>query len=137
MKKTGVCIAILLLGTTLAAAESTSTALKEFGIIGNWSQDCARSLTAGGDRVIIESPLFGSPIMAESNGLNNTTFTRSEIRTAERVTQDKLRMIVVPVSSGGVVLPPERTKPKELLFQKRGQYLSLFNGAMVLEQCLN
>jgi hypothetical protein len=78
-----------------AHAESTSEALKAFGLIGTWSQDCAgedRSV----ERVTYEVPFFGSPTIAVATKLPGMGIHRKEgnIVSATRITVDKFRLTI-------------------------------------------
>lgn len=124
-------------------AQSTSSAMKEYGILGTWSPDCASSVMKGADRITFDVPTLGSPTVTDQTSGGSIIITRvSEVHAAERITQDKIRLTrslrKFIGSAGPIDIPPgdDRAKPQSLLLEKLGQKLQL-NGVFILERCLN
>jgi hypothetical protein len=87
--------AAAILASDALHAESTSDALKTFGLTGRWTFDCAYN-----DGEIYEAPLLGTPKFREIGLTGRTQTTRNNtIKSAERLTEEKIRLI--SVLSGG------------------------------------
>ena len=138
-----VVIAASILISSSCFAQSISSVMKEYGVLGTWSLDCASSVEKGADRITFDAPTFGSATITElTSGGRIIISNISEVRAAERITQDKIRLTVVLTkfhgSAGPLSIPAsdDREKPKQFLFEKIGQKIS-FQGVLLLEKCLN
>jgi hypothetical protein len=110
-------------------AESTSSAMKTFGLVGTWSRDC--SLTRDVLRTTWAVPMLfgGFPTMTYNYMTKDgDAITQiSEIEEALRMTEDKIKLkIVVGKRAGpqppGRWLPEEGEKWEAVLFKLSGKY---------------
>jgi hypothetical protein len=101
---------VTILASTLftipSGAESTAEAMKNFGLIGTWSTDCAKDPAKDGERTTWDVPIFG--VATETFANPSFVFTH-EIKSAVRVTDEKLKYVEVLVK----IL--EKEKPRDLL----------------------
>ena len=119
-------------------AESTSSAIKTFGLVGTWSLDC--SLTRGVVRTTWAVPMLfggfsGFPTMTnEATTKDGHTITQiSEIEEALRVTEDKIKLrTVIGKRAGpeplGAWLPEEGERWEFVLFKLSGRYRVVSGG---------
>jgi hypothetical protein len=91
----------VLVTSTPGSAENTADAIKAFGLIGTWSPDCAADPMRGGTRVNYVASLFGplkaTTIQSDIEGGRVIT-SQSEIQSAIRVTEEKIKIIAVRTS---------------------------------------
>jgi hypothetical protein len=85
----GLCLVALLVILAFGNSDATKNTLKEFGLVGTWSFDCA-----GKGRTRFSVPFFGPPAGTVTNG-GDETRTEAEIRSATLVTQDKLKIVTL------------------------------------------
>jgi hypothetical protein len=100
---------LLICSTVLdvAHAESTGAALRTFGIVGTWSNDCSR--VRGFWRTTWEAPMLIGESAATNVYTNNDGETTTQIFTIEeatRVTEDKIKIISVAGKPSGPPPPP-------------------------------
>ena len=111
-----------------AFAESTVNALDAFGLIGTWSEDCAKN----GLRGTFVAPLLGVPTWTLS-GYDGTysVLMQFEIKTATRITEDKIKFVMVPVkfikNGETVALTPQMREPGESIWLKIGNKIKSTN----------
>jgi hypothetical protein len=141
MRLLGTLVTFLVMITSSCFAQSA--ALKDYDMLGTWSADCASSVTKGADRITFDVPVFGSPTMTELTSGGAIIITRiSDIQSAEKITQDKIRLTIALrkfIGSAGPISIPsgdERAKPNQLLFEKLGQKFRV-NALFLIERCLN
>jgi hypothetical protein len=118
-------------------AESTSSAIKTFGLVGTWSLDC--SLTRDVLRTTWAVPmLFGGfpSVTYNYTTKDGDTITQiSEIEEALRVTEDKIKLIIVigkragPQPLGSWLLE-EGEKWEFVFFKLSGRYRVLSGGTV-------
>jgi hypothetical protein len=138
MKRIGsaTAAALFIMLSLPAFAESSSEAIRVFGLIGTWSRDCAAT---GVPRLVFASPMFGNPTAAFRNGT-------ADIESAVRVTDKKLKMIHGPsIISGkisdlcksgtGVNNSDPMCKSTEVVIERVGEDFKIGNA--VFEKCLN
>jgi hypothetical protein len=104
---------IVLLGwfTPNAFAESTGEAIKNFGLVGIWSEDCAKDDEARQTFIV---PFIGAPRFAGRNG------EPVEILSAVRVTKEKIKIrFLLPAKE-------KPTGPIEEVFRKEGNQLRIW-----------
>jgi hypothetical protein len=127
-------IALVLLSVG-AAAQSTSSVMKAFGIIGAWSMDCSVDVTkvctdlrACPSRLIFNAPFFGKPteegITPPFMNLPRRT-TQFEFDSAERVTNDKIKLTykfstTMPIAGRFVYTSPMNGETWEVVWLKVG-----------------
>jgi hypothetical protein len=99
-----------------ARAESTGDALRAFGLVGTWSEDCS----ADGERSIFVAPLIGTPRI--DGGVTGGKDKPVEIRSAARVTEDKIK-IALPV-------PDQQNVLVEIVFVKIGNKIRVWHQTM-------
>lgn len=92
--------AVALIGVVMAGnagVESTSDALRAFGLSGVYAVDCAKDATQeSASRITYVIPPSGSPYATNVTRTQGYTFTwKSEFRSAARVTEDKLKYTLV------------------------------------------
>jgi len=148
---------------TSASAETTKDAIKEFGLVGSWSEDCSMNIAKDpGLRYTFETPFFGTPKLVltgrDGKGVSVTTM---QILEAIRVTEDKIRIVSdiidVKLSSGEKPDASNFIKGMEVVYRMEALKIRLFetrplagatqviirNGMMgnmptpLLEKCLN
>jgi hypothetical protein len=108
-----------------AAAESTGDAMSAFGLIGTWSADCAKGPLSGVVRLTYSLPLIGSPKIIATVGFPAVGVTTSEfeIRSAVRVTEEKIKYTSVRVSSSNAntkLTTEIDDRPRETVLMKNG-----------------
>jgi hypothetical protein len=130
-----VCIA----ASQAAGAESASQAITTFGLDGTCAPDCASE----NERFTFALSTFGSPTMMEKQFMSSAptakpNMIRSEIKSAVRLTEEKLRVVAAVTNVNGNAMPADSavSKPVELLFQKVQNKL-VVNNRLVFEKCLN
>jgi hypothetical protein len=140
MRLIGMVTAFVMINSPIFAQGAT---LKQYGIVGTWSADCARSVLQGVDRITFDLSVFGNPTMTELTSGGSVIITRIyDVQTAESITEDKLRLTVALrkfIGTAGPISIPsgdDRAKPMQLLFEKIGQKVR-FNAAFLFEKCLN
>jgi hypothetical protein len=107
-----VCVISLL--TASANAQTAGDALKEFGLVGTWSEDCGKDpAKTPVRRLVYTVPTFGRPkvTLGGSIGVNEM-----EIQTVSRFTEDKLKYVFVYKKMMLVSSPP--AEPQEIVLQK-------------------
>ena len=99
-----------------AFPESASAALEKFGLVGTWSDDCARDPAKDGGRLRFTVPLIGAPRMEDPR-----TDDSAEITSAVRVTEDKIKIqFVLPAKL-------KAPAPGEEVFKKEGNRLRIWD----------
>jgi hypothetical protein len=97
---------------TPASAETIRGTLNDFGLTGAWSWDCGKDLEKeAANRILYAAPLVGGATLTSINRFanNHITFSKFEIESAVRVTDEKLRLAISPteVKVDGVDKPRE------------------------------
>jgi hypothetical protein len=125
-----------------AFAESTVKALDAFGLIGTWSEDCAKN----GVRGTFAAPLLGAPTFTFS-GSDGTysMLMQFEIKTVTRITEEKIKIVMVlnkVIKNGETVsLTPQLREPGETIWVKIGNKVKTTDtasgDALLQERCLN
>lgn len=105
--------AVIVLGFVRSAgAENVGATLKEFGLLGVWSTNCAKDPSREvGDRSTYAAPIFGPVTITIVKHLQNHVVFRTimEIKTAIRITNDKLKYeYIITSSKAEVPNAPER-----------------------------
>jgi hypothetical protein len=128
-----------LIGTS-AFAETTKDAIKEFGLVGSWSEDCSVNITkATGLRYTFEAPFFGAPrlVLTSSDG-KGVSVAIMQIVEAVRVTEDKIRIVsdIVDIkpSSGEKPNASDFIKGMEVVYRKEASKIRLFETRPVAGQ---
>ncbi len=125
-----------------ASAESTGDALKTFGLIGTWSPDCAKDpkdplpdsmLTTYPTRYTYSMSLFSVPRVTRVQRVpGNVVITfASEIRSAERVTESKIKYIAIPIRLEQSDAPPQFLKNQsstEFILEKSGSIICIMDA---------
>lgn len=113
-----------------AFAEDAKTALKEYGLVGTWSIDCSKDLTREyGSRITYSVPYLGAATFVSSaNGATGHMTQKSEVREAARITEDKIRVILVPIERNADDRAKMSTTPLEAIYEKVGSKLRAFES---------
>jgi hypothetical protein len=90
----------------LFPTNTTKQTLESFGLIGTWSYDCA-----GKGRATFTAPSFGAPMGTSING-DDSTKTLVEIKSATKLTDDKLKIVTLTIKV------PEADKKNEITRQE-------------------
>jgi len=116
-----------------ASAESTSGAMQAFGLVGTWSEDCAAQ---GAARLAHAYPVFGNPTITitANNSKDGSGTLEVEIKSASKVTDEKLKLITVFTAKDGV-RNPNPSETSATVYEKIGTKMR--SGGMLLEKCLN
>jgi hypothetical protein len=111
----------------IACAESTGEALDAFGLTGAWSTACEKLPADGGLRVTYEKTLFGARYITVVSGLSgNLITTKSRIKSASRITEEKLKYIYEIESTTAEHPLYKIGEPWERVFLKIGKKLQEF-----------
>jgi len=117
---------VLLLAPVLpAAAETTAAALTAFGLTGTWSDDCAKDPAKEGARLTYSPPGTRTPsyrfVLFDKDG--NKITVSSDILSAARLPQGKLKTVTVKTGTNGNALQPWERVPVETIIVKVGPKL--------------
>jgi len=118
-------LAVFLLGTALfalpARGDAISMAIANFGLAGNWADNCSNGNARSGIRLIIAAPPVG-PSTYESVSIDDGVKTRirSVVLSADTLmsVRLKLRMRIVGGNVDGGPLPSPTTNTFEQTFEK-------------------
>ena len=96
---------LVTLWCSIAHAESTAEAMKEFGLLGTWSVDCAKDVKQACDpkdecinRKTYTAPWFGIPMLEVTASTFKSGVTQEAkmvIKSATRITNDKIKVTIV------------------------------------------
>src|SRR6476619_4816625 len=126
LRTTITCTVICFFSVSLYAAETTAEAMRMFGLLGTWSEDCAKDP----GREVSARDTYTVP----ARGLPKRTIVMTllpsdkhpymleeiyEIITALRVTQNKIKL---------TVSSPENTETSDLVYVKEGDKIRLWNA---------
>ncbi|MBR0778670.1 hypothetical protein JQ625_27900 [Bradyrhizobium diazoefficiens] len=117
MRCKGVVLCLGLMCTP-ASADTIRGALNDFGLIGSWSPDCGKDVEKeAASRFIYAVPLVDAATLTAKNRFanNRTTFSKFEIESATRLTDQKIRLAINPVE----VKVDSVDKPREGIFGSR------------------
>jgi len=107
-------IALLVGFSSVAYAESTAEALKNFDLIGTRSTDCATATS----RSTYSVPVIGGPTVVTKSG--QVSFER-KIESAVRVTDEKITLTTIGTRIEGYPVGDEIGKRFEVVLQKFGK----------------
>ena len=116
------------------AGESAAQAMKQFGLVGTWSDDCA----ANGTRQTFEYPAGSNPTIRievsdpTANVRTVIGVVLAEVTSAVRETEDNLMMTVV-ITSDGSGSNPNIGQPFSSRYERAGTKFR--HGATTLEKC--
>ena len=121
-------------------AESSSEALKAFGLVGAWSEDCTKS----GSRATFATPFFNVPTLTISVSDGSLLIIMQfEIKYAVRVTEEKIKISAVlhKFTKDGqeIITPPESREPGESVWERVGKKIKSNrreSTLQLLEKCL-
>src|SRR5438105_11695685 len=115
-------LAITLASALPAVAETTAAAMTAFGLTGTWSDDCAKDPAKEGARLIYSPPGSRTPsyrfVMFDKDG--NKITVSSDILSAARLPQGKLKTVTVKTGTNGNALQPWERVPVETIIAKVG-----------------
>jgi hypothetical protein len=118
----------ILMGAPLARAESSTEAIRAFGLVGTWSPDCSRDPTKPDMRTTYAAPELGAPtvilVFSTASGASAmTVMTKSEIKSAARIAEEKIQIVSVRVGAAMATGPFQSSTdsfPVEYVIQKFG-----------------
>ena len=115
-------LAITLASALPAVAETTAAAMTAFGLTGTWSDDCAKDPAKEGARLIYSPPGSRTPsyrfVMFDKDG--NKITVSSDILSAARLPQGKLKTVTVKTGNATGALQPWERVPVETIIVKVG-----------------
>src|SRR6266436_4009810 len=115
-------LAITLASALPAPAETTAAAMTAFGLTGTWSDDCTKDPAKDGARLTYSPPGIGTPsyrfVLFDKDG--NKITVSSDILSAARLPQGKLKTVTVKTGTNGNALQPGERVPIETIIVKIG-----------------
>ena len=115
-------LAMTLASALPAVAETTAAAMTAFGLTGTWSDDCAKDPAKEGARLIYSPPGSRTPsyrfVLFDKDG--NKITVSSDILSAARLPQGKLKTVTVKTGTNGNALQPSERVPIETIIVKVG-----------------
>ena len=123
--RTALCLVVAAIFIRPASAAGVATALEQFGLVGDWADDCAKEpgRSRQGFRILISAPLGSEPTYTTVNVDNGVkTTVRSLVLTAMPLPPQslKLRMRIVGGDVDGGPLPSPTTNTFEQTFARQG-----------------
>jgi len=123
--------------TSPVLAGSVSSEMQAFGLDGTWSDDCAEP---GALRETFAYHYFANPnlTLASQNDRDGKGTLYYEVVSASKVTDEKLKVMVIITGKDDVKVPKERLSeqnPGPVLYEKFGMKMKM--DGRVMEKCLN
>jgi hypothetical protein len=129
-------LAILLLPS--AANAEGASAMKSFGLVGAWAENCA---DPGSMHLTFTHPYFGDSTiaMATQNPRDGNGTLHFDVASASLLTVEKLRVMAWMTGKDDLKIPKEKAReitPSPAIFERAGNKIKM-EDQRLLEQCLS